>query len=227
MKKLEERKEVGRALSPDEERRLLEACGGQDSPNRSKTLATFVRTALMTGMRAGEIAAMQWGRVDFKKNTLQVGGAKTAGGTGRLIPMNMGLRALLEGYAIWYAERFGAMEEEWFLFPWGKPGPTYPTRPITDISGAWEALRKRAKVKCRFHDLRHTAAAKMAEAGVPESTMLALMGHMSRRMLEHYSRVRLTAKRVAVECLSLPERIGLPELPPTISPIVAEKRRAN
>ena len=29
--------------------------------------------------------------------------------------------------------------------------------------------------------LSHTAATKMAEAGVPESTMLAIMGHMSRR----------------------------------------------
>jgi integrase len=45
-------------------------------------------------------------------------------------------------------------------------------------------MRKEAKVNCRLHDLRHTAATKMAEAGVPESTMLALMGHMSRAMLE-------------------------------------------
>lgn len=45
-------------------------------------------------------------------------------------------------------------------------------------TSAWEALRKRSGVECRFHDLRHTAATKMAEADVPESTMLAIMGHM-------------------------------------------------
>ena len=38
----------------------------------------------------------------------------------------------------------------------------------------------------------------MAEAGVPESTMLSLMGHMSRSMLERYSHIRMTAKRDAV-----------------------------
>jgi hypothetical protein len=42
----------------------------------------------------------------------------------------------------------------------------------------------------------------MAEAGVPENTMLALMGHMSRAMLERYSHIRMAAKREAVESLS-------------------------
>ena len=51
-----------------------------------------------------------------------------------------------------------------------------PTKPITDLTSAWDALRKRANVRCRLHDLRHTAATKMAEAGVPESTMLVAYG---------------------------------------------------
>jgi len=55
----------------------------------------------------------------------------------------------------------------------------------------------------QLHDLRHTAATKMAEAGVPENTMLALMGHMSRSMLERYSHIRMAAKRQAVEALTI------------------------
>jgi hypothetical protein len=43
----------------------------------------------------------------------------------------------------------------------------------------------------------------MAEAGVPESTMLALMGHMSRAMLERYSHIRMAAKRSAMDSLLL------------------------
>ena len=78
-----------------------------------------------------------------------------------------------------------------------------PTRPITDISSAWDSLRERAGVKCRLHDMRHTVATKMAEAGTPESTMLSLLGHMSRAMLERYSHIRMAAKRTAVEALSL------------------------
>ncbi|MBL8294001.1 MAG: tyrosine-type recombinase/integrase [Bryobacterales bacterium] len=63
-------------------------------------------------------------------------------------------------------------------------------------------MRKKAKVECRWHDLRHTVCTKMAEAGVPESTMLAIMGHMSRAMLERYSHIRMHAKREAVEALN-------------------------
>jgi Phage integrase family len=54
-----------------------------------------------------------------------------------------------------------------------------------------------------MHDLRHTVATRMAEDGVPEGTMLALLGHMSRAMLERYSHVRMAAKRTAVDCLTL------------------------
>jgi hypothetical protein len=38
----------------------------------------------------------------------------------------------------------------------------------------------------------------MAEAGVPESTMKAIMGHLSARMLERYSHIRMKAKREAI-----------------------------
>ncbi len=71
--------------------------------------------------------------------------------------------------------------------------------------------------RCRLHDLRHTAATKMAEAGIPESTMLALMGHMSRAMLERYSHIRMAAKREAVEALSTVRKAAVSDGVSTIS----------
>jgi integrase len=53
----------------------------------------------------------------------------------------------------------------------------------------------------RFHDLRHQAITEMAEAGASDATLMAVAGHMSRRMLEHYSHVRMAAKRAALEKL--------------------------
>jgi len=66
--------------------------------------------------------------------------------------------------------------------------------------GAW----KRAALPfrgLRFHDLRHQAITEMAEAGVSDATLMAVSGHMSRRMLEHYSHVRMAAKRTGLEKL--------------------------
>jgi hypothetical protein len=64
----------------------------------------------------------------------------------------------------------------------------------------------------------------MAEAGTPESTMLALMGHMSRAMLERYSHIRLAAKRDAVEALNLAPRMlpsnEIPKESPKVDPSV-------
>jgi integrase len=54
----------------------------------------------------------------------------------------------------------------------------------------------------RFHDLRHQAITELAEHGASDATVMALAGHLSRAMMEHYSHVRMAAKRAAVEGLS-------------------------
>jgi hypothetical protein len=46
-------------------------------------------------------------------------------------------------------------------------------------------------------------ATRLAENGASESTTLALMGHMSRAMLERYSHIRMAAKREAVPGVTL------------------------
>lgn len=51
----------------------------------------------------------------------------------------------------------------------------------------------------RFHDLRHTIITELAEMGVPDHVMESITGHLSCRMLEHYSHIRLQAKREALE----------------------------
>ncbi|HKD09672.1 MAG TPA: site-specific integrase, partial [Bryobacteraceae bacterium] len=218
VRKMEERKDVGKALSPAEESRLLEALRLSPHPWRTPMLTAFVRIALLTGMRSGEITSLTWGQADLERRVLTVGRAKTACGTGRQIPMNAQLFAVVSAHADWFTDRFGAVKPDHYLFPFGKPTPNDPTRHITDMSSAWEALRARAGVECRLHDLRHTAATKMAEAGVPESTMLALMGHMSRAMLERYSHIRMAAKREAVEALAIREPAQNSSVVPTKSP---------
>jgi integrase len=224
VRKLEERRDVGRALSAEEERRLLNTVDGMRSP----LIGTFIRIALLTGMRAGEIVSLTWRQVDLSARVVTVGRAKTSSGTGRQIPMNPELFDVLSAHAAWFTKRFETTDPEHYLFPFGKPMPQDPTKHITDITSAWDALRGASGIRCRLHDLRHTAATKLAEAGVPESTMLALMGHMSRAMLERYSHIRMAAKRDAVQSLSLPrtgagmelkkgtEKNGVPTKVPTM-----------
>ena len=197
LRKLDERTEVGRALSPEEEERLLSVLNS----TKSELGQTFVRTALLTGMRYSEILELTWDRVDVAKRIVTVGRAKTAAGTGRQIPMNNDLYVIMQTHADWYTGKFGECRSEWYLFPFGSPTPIDPARSATTMKTFWGTVRQRGGVQCRFHDLRHTVATKLAEAGVSEGTMKALLGHMSRAMLERYSHIRLAAKREAVECL--------------------------
>jgi integrase len=65
---------------------------------------------------------------------------------------------------------------------------------IKELRSSFEGLR--------FHDLRHQAITELAEKGVPEQTLMGIAGHVSRRMLDHYSHARLAAKRSALDSLT-------------------------
>jgi integrase len=58
--------------------------------------------------------------------------------------------------------------------------------------------RPRGVSGLRFHDLRRTVVTDLLEAGEPEHVVEAITGHLSRRMLEHYSHQRLKAKGEAL-----------------------------
>jgi integrase len=78
-----------------------------------------------------------------------------------------------------------------------------PTRHVKSWRTAWRTLTKKAGLPgFRFHDLRHCAITQLAESGASDSTIMAIAGHVSRRMLERYSHVRMEAKRNAMEALA-------------------------
>ena len=80
---------------------------------------------------------------------------------------------------------------------------------LGEAKAAWRAAAK-PFMKLRFHDLRHHSITKLAEAGVPEQTLMAIAGHVSREMLEHYSHIRLQAKRDAVTSIeNFPAQVGV------------------
>ena len=43
----------------------------------------------------------------------------------------------------------------------------------------------------RFHDLRHHAITELAENGASDGTIKSIAGHVSQKMLEHYSHISL------------------------------------
>jgi integrase len=53
----------------------------------------------------------------------------------------------------------------------------------------------------RFHDLRHTFITHLVERGVPLGVIQTFVGHLSARMVRHYTHVTSGVARRAVELL--------------------------
>ncbi|MBM3795331.1 MAG: site-specific integrase [Acidobacteria bacterium] len=214
LKKLEENHDIGRALEPAEEKAVLDAA----AKNSSRLIFPFLYTLAWTGMRSDEARTLTWAQVNFDASDVTVGKkAKTEAGAGRRIPMSAGLRAVLEQHASWFAQNLGPTRPEWYVFPSSRTKkPTDPAKPVTSLKTAWESVRGAAGVQCRLHDLRHSFCTKLAEAGVPELTMLDMMGHVSTSMLRRYSRIRAKARRDAIDALEARQNsTGVPTNPPT------------
>jgi integrase len=193
--------DIGKALSREDEKKLLAACA-------SNTLLNAVVTiALNTALRKNEIRTLHWNQIDFDKRTVTVGKAKTASGSGRVIPLNQpAFEALIK-----WAGRLVESKADDYVFPAceaagiERPHPDRErvdsSRPIKSWRSAWRAALKRASLELRFHDLRHTCITKLAESQASEQTLMAIAGHVSRKMIEHYSHIRMAAKRTAVDAI--------------------------
>jgi len=200
----------GRALSPEDEARLWATARSRPDGQVAYWCGTL---AANTTMRGCEIKGLHLSDVDLIEGflTIRRDTSKTDAGC-RRIPVNAGARAAL-GLLLQRANRLGAVEPEHFLLPARRPLGTYtggliadqydPARPQATWRTAWRGLTRAAGLRgLRFHDLRHTAITKLAEAGVPDLTLMSIAGHVSRSMLERYSHIRVQAKRDAVDKLS-------------------------
>ena len=110
------------------------------------------------------------------------------------------------------ADMLGHTEPEHYLWPACQWGRFDPTQPMLKWDTAWRALRDAAGLQgLRFHDLRHTVITELAEMGVANHVSSSIPGHLSRRMLEHYSHIRIDAKRQALDALDVQRGRVLPE----------------
>lgn len=196
--KLKISKKIAKAYSESEKSALVTTA--QAAP-RSKSVYPQTMLGLHAGLRDKEIRTLRWEQLDLKKNILVVGETKTDAGTGRRIPINSELREALDAYARWYTERFGTIQPQWYIFPFGRPRPWDPTRPQTTLKTAWRNVKKKAKVTGRFHDTRHTLITELAESATGDEVIRDIAGHVSPAMLRDYSHIRMKAKREALEGL--------------------------
>ena len=145
---------------------------------------------------------LRWQDVNLLDATVTVKRSKNVS-SHRLIPLNQSARKAFSRMSE-RAKTLGVDRPEHYIWPACRWGRTDATQPIKKWDTAWRSLREAAGLSgLRFHDLRHTIITELAEMGVPDHVMESISGHLSRRMLEHYSHVRLDAKRKALDELDV------------------------
>lgn len=87
---------------------------------------------------------------------------------------------------------------------------TYEGQPIKRmLNSAWTKARKRASLKVRAHDLKHTFGRRLRAAGVSFEDRQDLLGHKSGRITSHYSSAEIgnlieAANKVCKEAKNTP-----------------------
>jgi len=169
-------------LSPEQMSNLLEAIN-QDHDIQA---ANFMRMALLTGMRRGELFKLKWDDVDFDRGFIYIRDPK--GSRDQVIPLNKAAEEVLQNHP-----RTGSP----FVFP-GRGG-----KQRTDFKRPINRIRAKAGLPPDFrplHGLRHTYASMLASSGqVDLYTLQNLLTHKSPQMTQRYAHLRDETLRKAAE----------------------------
>lgn len=241
VKHLRERQGIGRAISREDEEKLFDAI----RISRSPALLPLFVLAIDTGLRRSELRALRLKdlKLEWQDGLIRSGGlcvpkSKTEAGTGRIVPLTQRVCAVL---SLWLS-RFPNARPDSYLFLAHKVGVSGnsrtarayafdPSRPMGEFKKAWSDALRRARLKYRWHDCRHTFITRLAEnPAVSEETIRALAGHVSRKMLERYSHIRVAAKQAAIAALEQGRNANFgtdsPQNPPQFSAKTDEPQAA-
>jgi integrase len=150
-----------------------------------------------TGLRIAEACALTWANIDFASKRIYVEGTKTENAVRTIVLLPMAAKALREQRVAEWAKGYGNDTDFVFTTDDGSRqaglalgSSIYSGKPILQGN-----LRKRGVTKAaidaglghvRPHDLRHTTASMLAEAGVSIAAAARMMGQTVETYLSTY-----------------------------------------
>jgi len=158
-------------------KRLLNAASGH--------LAPLIKFAVDTGGRLSELLHLDWCHVEM--NQMRICFIDTKNGEDRTIKLCDTAIATLNALG---------PKEKGRVF-------TYNGKPIGSVKTAFNTARNNAGLNdVRFHDLRHTFASRLVQAGIPLYDVMHLTGHKSLEMVQRYSHLAPDYADRAIQALN-------------------------
>lgn len=142
--------------------------------------------ALNTGLRRGELFGLRWCDINFTAGILTVTATSAKSGQTRRIPLNAEAHSVLSD---WRQRGQG----DGLVFPGNGGGR------LGNINKSWGGVVAAVGLAdFRFHDLRHTFASRLVQAGVDLNTVRELLGHRDIAMTLRYGHLSPDNLRSAV-----------------------------
>jgi integrase len=195
VKNLRDDNKIERFLTNAQMSRLLDAV----RESESEMLPHIVMFLLYTGARKREVLDATWADVDWARKSWRI--PKTKSGKIRHIPLSAGalqLLATLRDMSLPLGDVSDALQTEWsrrHIFANPKTG-----LPYVSFYYSWDAARKRAGLPdLRVHDLRHSFASFLVNAGRSLYEVQELLGHADIRTTSRYAHLSRERLFEAVE----------------------------
>lgn len=170
-----------RYLSSEQAGALLNACEASINPQ----LRNIVGLLLLAGARKNELLQAKWEHVNLDRKVWFIPETKT--GKARHVPLSQAALDIIN-----QLPRFDKC-------PWLLPNPK-TKKPYTDIKHPWETARKAAGLDgLHLHDLRHSAASFMINAGIDLFAVGRILGHADHQSTMRYSHLANDTLMQAVE----------------------------
>ena len=167
-----------RWLEPHEARRLIDEC-----PEPLKSVVEF---ALSTGLRRSNIINLEWQQIDMQRKVAWIHPEQSKS--------NQAIGVALNDTACRVLKKQIGNHHKWvFVYKESSTKPDGTKSPVVrkmryDANTAWRAALKRSGIEdFRFHDLRHTWASWLVQAGVPISVLQEMGGWESIEMVRRYA----------------------------------------
>lgn len=158
-----------RYLSPEETQKLRWALTGSDNPQ----LAHIVALLLLLGCRKRELLDAQWSDFDLDRRSWRIPMSKS--GKARHVPLSEGTLAVL------------AQLPRWKDCPYVVPNPK-SKKPYVTVFHSWDTARKQAGLPdVRMHDLRHSFASYLVNAGRSLYEVQKILGHAQLKTTQRYA----------------------------------------
>lgn len=186
LRNLQDDNRIERYLSAGQTEALLRAVRGSPNP----VLASIIAFLLFTGARKREALDARWQDIDWAQALWRI--PRTKSGKVRHVPLSLGALQLLRSLQ--------ARADTPWLFANPKTG-----RPFVSIFCSWHTARSAAGLPAlRIHDLRHSFASFLVNAGRSLYEVQELLGHADIRTTSRYAHLSRERLREAVEAVPVP-----------------------